>query len=384
MKSKILVFNGYYIPSKNCGGPVTSIQNAVNACFDEYDFYIVCYNHDFGDKTRYENIGDGWNKVGNAYVQYVPDGFYDFNYKNIFNLLSEIKPDVIWFSGVLTPNNKLVTMRASRKLKIPVIFSPRGEVSADRVCIKGYKKRPYLFLLKLFAVYRDAYFHVTSDDEKEGVIKFFNPKKDHIFFSSNIPYISNDRDDFREKVDGELKLIFFSRIHEVKNLKFAISILKNVKENIIFDIYGPIESKEYWQECTNLINTMPENIKINYKGIIDKENLSATIKIYHCFLFPTINENYGHVIAESLANNCPVILSKGTTPWDDLDKKAGYVCDLEKETDFVNAVEKLANMNENQYNELLSTTQQYYIDKTDSDDAINLHIKMFRTIINNN
>ena len=33
---------------------------------------------------------------------------------------------------------------------------------------------------------------------------------------------------------------------------------------------------------------------------------------YHFFVFPTLTENYGHVIAESLICNCPVILSKGT------------------------------------------------------------------------
>ena len=48
---RILAYNDYYIPAVKCGGPVTSIQNAVNALRDEFEFYIEATNHDFGDTT---------------------------------------------------------------------------------------------------------------------------------------------------------------------------------------------------------------------------------------------------------------------------------------------------------------------------------------------
>ena len=75
----------------------------------------------------------------------------------------------------------------------------------------------------------------------------------------------------------------------------------------------------------------------------NEENSKKGMKVgdvyqkYDCFLFPTLNENYGHVIAEALANGCQVVLSKGTTPWDDLHLKAGYVCQLDEIDSFTEA-----------------------------------------------
>ena len=72
--------------------------------------------------------------------------------------------------------------------------------------------------------------------------------------------------------------------------------------------------------------------------------MSRVIQEHDCFIFPTINENYGHVIAETLANSRPVILSKGTTPWDDLHEKAGYVIPLENPEEFTEKIDYLASL----------------------------------------
>jgi hypothetical protein len=56
---------------------------------------------------------------------------------------------------------------------------------------------------------------------------------------------------------------------------------------------------------------------IFYKGIIKRENLSDVLSDYNFFLFPTKNENYGHVIVESLFNGLIPIISDNTTPFSD-------------------------------------------------------------------
>lgn len=383
MKKKILIFNGWYLPSKRCGGPVTSIRNTVNACFDEYDFYIVALNHDFGEIKKFEGISEGWNQVGNAKVKYIDDHYYDFNKSRLNKLLEEIKPDLIWFSGILHPEIKLITMRLSRKLNIPVLFSPRGEVSKDRVTnLKAYKKIPYLFLAKHMGFYKGAWFHATSDDEKEGLIQYIGASEEKINYVRNISVIPEDyRNDYK-KIKGEVKLAFISRIHEVKNLKFAIEVVNNLIDiSVKFDIYGPIESKEYWEECEKEISVLPENISVNYCGVLTPDEVGKVFSNYDGFLFPTFNENYGHVIAESLANGCPVILSKATTPWDDLDKIAGYICDLNNKTEFIDAIKKIAKMDKNEYLEFSNSTIDYYKTKLLNDDAIKGHKYMFEKII---
>ena len=91
---KILAFNDYYIPAIKCGGPVTSINNAVNALKDEYEFYIEAVNHDFGDKTPFPGIGDKWYTVGAAHVRYHKDGELDFNYKKMEEFIEETETEI--------------------------------------------------------------------------------------------------------------------------------------------------------------------------------------------------------------------------------------------------------------------------------------------------
>ena len=380
---KILIFNDYYYPSKNCGGPITSIENIVNSCFEEFEFYIVCYNHDFNDNTAFSFNTNQWYQVGNAKVMYVENGYLDFSISKMKNLLLSLKPNLIWYSGVLTPNNKIVSLICSRKLKIPILFSPRGEVSADRVKLKAYKKVPYLNVLKYFKIYKGCYFHATSDDEFDGIKKYFSPDDKHVFKIPNIAINIQQELSKNKKNKDELKIIFFSRIHEIKNLLFAINCIAKCKKRITYDIYGPIESKDYWDKCKKIMETLPQNIKVEYKGMIDHSEMAKVIQSYDCFLFPTINENYGHVIAETLANHRPVIISKGTTPWDDLDNKAGFVIDLSDQEEFTKRVDYLASLDNEEYDEIIIATKKYFSNKILENGAIEGHKKMLRDIIKN-
>ena len=63
---------------------------------------------------------------------------------------------------------------------------------------------------------------------------------------------------------------------------------------------------------------MPKNIKWQYKGSLDFVTAKRIFLDYDLFFFPTKGENYGHVVFESLSCGCPVLLSKDTTPWNDL------------------------------------------------------------------
>lgn len=381
---KILAFNDYYIPATDVGGPVTSINNASKALKNEFEFYIEAYNHNFSDNTPFEGINTNeWYKVGDANVMYHTDGELDFNYKNTEKFIKDVNPDVMWFSGLLMPNKLHNAIKIGDKLNIPVVISPRGEASPDRMVIKGYKKFPYAVLVTLLGIYRkkNVYFHATSDDEIVGLQKYFKIKENKITKVANIGVVPTERKMTYEKKTGEIRIMFISRIHEVKNLHIAIQIANQLDGKVIFDIYGPIESKEYWEQCEKLIKGSPDNVKIQYCGKVSPDKVDQVYSNYDCFLFPTVNENYGHVIAESLANGCPVVLSRGTTPWDDLHGVAGYVCSLDDVNEFVSSLNKIMETDDKEFRELVNNTYHYYCEKTQGDNAIEGHIKMFKKVI---
>ena len=383
-KVRILAFNDYYYPATDVGGPVTSIANAVNALRDEVDFYIEAYNHNFSDHTPFPEIEtEKWYDMNGAKVMYHSDGTLDYKYKKMEEFIYAVKPDIMWFSGLLMPNKLHNAIRIGEKSGIAVLISPRGEASPDRMVLKGYKKFPYAALVSLLGIYKkkNVFFHATSDDEIVGLKKYFHIKPDRITEVANIGVTVTRRPEGYKKVEGKVRAMFISRIHEVKNLDFAIKAFSKLSVNGEYDIYGPIETPEYWQKCEELIKAAPQNVTIKYCGKVNPMDVARVYQKYDCFLFPTINENYGHVIAESLANGCPVVLSKGTTPWDDIDGQAGFVCKLDSEKEFVDALTEIANMNQQEYLRFIKSTYEYYEKKTADDAAVSGHREMFKKIV---
>ena len=115
--------------------------------------------------------------------------------------------------------------------------------------------------------------------------------------------------------------------------------------DIVFDIYGNMEDVSYWKGCEEELKKLPRNVKWEYRGEADAEQVVKIFAKYDVFLFPTMAENYGHVIFEAMAGGCvPIISDK--TPWtEEKTGKCGIVLELDRESavkDFAEAVEKLS------------------------------------------
>jgi glycosyltransferase involved in cell wall biosynthesis len=122
----------------------------------------------------------------------------------------------------------------------------------------------------------------------------------------------------RPKKSGQLRAVFVSRIARKKNLAGALRMLAGVAGDVTFDIFGPPEDAGYWEECRGLIAALPANIRVQYCGQIEHQKIGRVFAEHDLFLFPTLGENYGHVICEALAAGCPVLISD-QTPWRNLE-----------------------------------------------------------------
>lgn len=378
---KVLVFNGYYIPAKKYGGPTTSMATIVDNCSDNFQFYIVAANHDLNDNTVFPNINPGWNDVGKAKVLYLDTGKIAYSIKRIQSLLGEVKPDLVWLVGILVPASKWNVALVCKKNNIPILVSPRGEVCDNTFHKKYLKKAIIARIARLISIYKGAYYHATSVEEIEGLVKYYGAKREQIFLVPNISISQKATSRSIIKNKNEIKVVFISRIMEKKNLLTAIKAVEKLDATSTFDIYGPIESEQYWDECNRYIANSPDNISIMYGGQLKPEEVRNKFSEYHAFIFPTYSENYGHAIVEALSISCPVVLSKNTTPWDDLDGVAGYTADIECIDDFAKCLSKIADMGQEEYNELMRSTAVYFDRKIKEDDAVSKHIQMLNEIM---
>ncbi len=382
MRRKVLVFNGYYIPAKKYGGPTTSLAAIVDNCSDDYEFYIVAANHDLNETEIFPNIHNGWNDVGKAKVLYIDLVTINYKPKKIRELLNEVKPDLVWLVGILVPADKWFIAKECRELSIPYIVSPRGEVCENTFHMKYMKKKIVSKIAQTLGVYKNAWYHATSEEERDGLIKYYGARKDRIFLVPNIAANRSVEESTITKNLGDIRIAFISRIQRKKNLLTAIKSVNLLHDGKVkFDIYGPMEEDDYWRICQEEILKSPKNVKIEYCGSLAPEEVSNTFRNYHCFLFPTLSENYGHVIVEALSVCCPIVLSRGTTPWDDIEGRAGYTVDNQDIQEYCKVLNEIRLFDNDRFSELTTGVKKYYIEKVLSDDAVKKHKMMLQESI---
>ena len=359
---KILIIMGRYLPGYKEGGPVRSTKNLVDQLGNEYDIRVACYDRDSGDKEQYSNIKlFEWNNVGNGLVYYVPEK--GFTIRVILDLAKQV--DIIYMWGCLnTYTIKILALKRIGIAKNKVVVASMGLFSPKAFRIKYLKKKIVVSMMNFMGLFRNVYWSVTSEMEKNELQQQVWAKDEKIYIAEDLPRIVNSEAIKKAKNPAELKVVWISRIAPKKNLSKAIEILEKCKASIEFTIYGPIFDEEYWKLCQNKLSNLPHNIKWEWKGNLDSEKVVETLKGYHVFLFPTLGENFGHVIQEALSAGCPCIISD-QTPWQDLyEKNAGYVGALDNINGFVQELEKYAAMNQSEYDFYCNSALDYVVQKS--------------------
>ena len=367
-KKDILIIMGRYLPGYKDGGPVRSIKNLVDYLGEEYNFRILTCDRDHGDTEPYPNIRvNDWNRVGNADVYYVVPG--GFNRKVIINLSN--KSDLVYVCGCFS-DYSINTLIANRfgKIKVPVVVAAMGLFSPMEFRLKYKKKKLFTTVFNILGMFKNIYWSATSEMEISEISQQIKSKKEQFFIAEDLPRKVDDTPVIKEKQSGTLNVAWISRIAPKKNLIGAIRILQKVKVNVNFTIYGPIHDEHYCDECKNELERLPGNIKWEWKGNVDSEHVVDTLKPHHVFLFPTLGENFGHVIQEALSAGCACLLSD-QTPWQNLaEKEVGHVFRIDETDKFVAAINEYAGMNQNEIQEVADKALQYAIENS-NDKAMN-------------
>lgn len=379
-KKKILVLNGQYSPGYRGGGPTQSCINMTQNLKKYYDFYVICSDRDYKQDVAYEGIiVDEWNDVDDVKVYYMSPK--NQNLKQFKKVINSVKADILYLNGFFSPifTIKVLFLRRFNKLNIKnVILTPRGDFTGG-LENKKIKKYGYIFLVKLIGLYKNLIWHATSEIEKNDIIRLFNPKQLFVVENLSAKYFEKSKPIKKDK--GSIKLIFISRIFPKKNLAYALDVLKNINDgNVVFDVYGPLEDKEYWNQCEQIISAMPKNISVNYCGELEHNKIAETFNNYHAFFFPTLGENYGHIIVESMMNNCLCILSEGVTPWDEYIKRLDIGAKLSDKKEFIDIINRIIKMDNSQYLKLLKLNNNFIKEYTNIEKTVRIYVKQFDNI----
>lgn len=375
---RLAIFIGGYLPAKKYGGPVTSVANLVENLGNEIEIYIISNNHDLDETKVLDGISPGWNQVGNAKIIYIYDK--EYTKKRFIDILEDCKPDLVYLSSIFFYQMNIPAIRAAKSLSLPIIIAPRGELCANALELGRKKKFFYLAVLKATGLFKGLNYHTTSKEEYNATRDILCVNEERIWLFPNMPCKPSNSKKL-EKQSGEAKFVFISRIQEKKNLLYAIDLVGKIAGKVSFDIYGPLEQKEYWTKCEEAIKKAQPNVRIEYKGALEPGASREVFSKYHCFLFPTLSENYGHVIAEAISSGCLLILSKETTPWDDVEGNGGWICTLDDDQQWINALELIVQMDEDKYTEYVYKLSQYTVKKLAISELKQKYLNMFENCI---
>ena len=358
-KKTILILCDWFLPGYLAGGPIQSIASLTQQLGNDIDFKIITTDRDFKSNESYKNIRiNEWTVFEGRTVFYVSPE--NMNPEFLLKLIRNTSHDTIYLNSLFSINFAInpLKWKLQRKINSKIIIAPRGMLGDGALAIKPIKKKIFLMFAKLFGLFKNVHWQSTSAQETTEIKKCIGQSV-KIIEASNFPNIAKEIKTV-EKKEGELKLVFISRISEKKNLNFAIKVLKEIKESkIIFDVYGPIEDEIYWNVCQENAKLLPKNVNFNYKGVLMPQQIGETISQYHSLFLPTQNENYGHIIVETLQHARPVILSD-QTPWRNLGKEqVGFDIALNDKNKFILAIDSLTHLSQLEFESMSKTCIAY-------------------------
>ena len=358
-KKDILIITGRYLPGYKDGGPVRTIKNLTDYLGNEYNFKILAADRDHRDLAPYPGIKiNDWNRVGNAEVFYVSKG--KFSFKSITTQAKHA--DLVYVCGCFN-DYSFITLFANRigQIKVPVVVAAMGLFSPLEFKRKYIKKKLYTVALNKLGFFKTVFWSATSEMEINEILQQVDASREQFYIAQDLPRQIDLKHFNKRKTQNQLEVVWISRISRKKNLIGAIDILMRVKCRVHFTILGPEHDSEYWRSCQNRLKELPSNVLWEYKGDIDTEKVIQTLINYHVFLFPTLGENYGHVIHEALCAGCPCVISD-KTPWHELEEyQAGYVLPLDQKDRFAAAIDHYAEMTEKEFQQVSTAAYAYAV-----------------------
>lgn len=386
MKKTVLVLSEYYLPGYKAGGPIRTVSNIVARLNPHVNFKLITRDRDLGDPHPYSGLKtDTWLGAGHVEIIYLSPGF--ISSITLCKLLMTTQFDTVYLNELFSPKFSMLPLVLFR-LKLTrgsrMVLAPRGSCAKSALSLRSLRKSVFLKVSKGIGLFNNIVWHASSEYEAADIANLFvgetGLNKDSLSIE-NVPdmpaYIVENNLTGREKRPGVLRIIFLGRIARMKNLHYALALLSDLQGDVIFDIYGPSEDKQYWEECSKQISVLPQNIHVSYCGEIDHIRVASTFPNYHLLLLPTLGENFGHAILEAFSSGCPVIISN-QTPWRNLERKGvGWDIPLEGDTIFKEVLQRCVDMSQPEFDKLSEQSRLFSRKIIEDDKIIQQHLELF-------
>lgn len=362
---------GHYLPGYRAGGALRSVAELASVVADCSELRVLTSDRDLGDTEPYPGICTRtWVGFGEYSVCYVRR-----HAGEILSVLRSSRADILYLNSFFDPHFSILPIVATWLFGGPrpqIFIAPRGEFSPRALRLKRVKKWLFLKIAKFLGAYRGVVWHASTELEAADIRRAVGSLAEDVRIAQDL--VSPSRIAAGTlAVDSlvtnrvPLRLCFLSRISAMKNLDYALSILRRLDVQAVFSIYGPEEDEVYSAQCRKMAQALPANVQAHFHGPLDHKRVAEVLSQHHLFLLPTQGENFGHVIAESLAVGTPVLISN-QTPWRGLERSGvGWDLPLSKPNDFLAAIRAVAEMDAVAYAAMRMRASQHHLGRSRAD-----------------
>lgn len=215
---------------------------------------------------------------------------------------------------------------AKKETKCKLVTAPRGTLSKWSLAHHSLRKKLFGIYAQYAALRATDMWHATCDEEYEE-IRTAGYGQPVVILPNGVDLPNTG---LLEKASRR-RMFFLSRIHPKKNLEMLIRCWSRLEGDFLdwdLSIVGPDKNNRYADDMKALANTLGCQ-RVFFEGEKNGEDKYLFMAESECEILPTHSENFGMVVAESLACGTPVICSRGA-PWKNLEKeKCGWWIEAE-------------------------------------------------------
>lgn len=323
-KLSVLMLCGLYPPAYRGGGPIRTTFAIAETHSGSVRFQVITSDHDWGETEPLDVEPDRWTERNEARVWYVRNN-------SLLSLLRAIYSarktplDFVYLNSFFNPIYSIipaVLFKFRLFGRARLIVAPRGEFGPAARGYKSAKKALFVNFCLAVGLHKLTIWHASSEIEATDVRRTF--PQSNVIVRMNESTLPAQALRHRTAERDRIRLVFISRIAEIKGVSILLKALDGIQSKVRLDIYGPSDDPAYLSSCHKLAEALPQQIEVVFNAGIDNSQVRDLFGVSDAFFLPTEQENFGHAIAESLSAGCPVYVAD-VTPWSCVIRNGGGV-----------------------------------------------------------
>lgn len=360
----------HYIPSidQNSGGVGAYLKLLSHSLGKIAELHIVTH-HSANELT-----------LENCTIHYIDDAlkFFFRIRKQFVEILESLDPDVVHVNACWLPLCSFTVFWAKQK-GYKVVVSPHGMLE-PWVIQRNYlkKKLPALLLYQKKALRKADALIATAESEQQNLQK--------LGYCQNVRVVPNgvvsDGISLKTSWKRTHTILYMGLLRPNKGagvLIDAVNLIRNRIQDYKVIVAGP-DTEGYLSSLKEKVKSLGLEDMVTFPGGVFGDDKWKLFENADVFVLPTLNENFGIVVAESLLKGTPVITCKGA-PWKGLvENKCGWWVNRTPDEIAV-AIQECLALPEDELEAMGRRGRQFVIDNYSSNIVAERMLKLYKDVI---